>query len=86
MAAAHSSTVKASRGTSSPSFRRRSSKSTVSGTVRPVQYDALRLHGDDAGDGDPLLLAAGQQMGRMGHKGGHIHGGQGVIHPAADLL
>ena len=51
-----------------------------------VQHDALRLHGDDAGDGDPLLLTAGQQMGRMGHKGGHIHGGQGIVHPAADLL
>ena len=30
-----------------------------------VQHDALRLHGDDAGDGDPLLLTAGEQMGRV---------------------
>ena len=25
-------------------------------------------------------------MGRVGNKGRHIHGGQGIVHPAADLL
>ncbi len=51
-----------------------------------VQHDALRLHGDDAGNGDALLLAAGEQMGRVGDKLAHTHGGQGIVHPAADLL
>ena len=36
MASAHASTVRAVRGTSSPSLRSRSSRSTVSGTVSPI--------------------------------------------------
>ena len=51
-----------------------------------VQHDALRGHGDDTGDGHPLLLAAGQQMGRVAGEFRHAHRRQGVIHPLADLI
>ena len=51
-----------------------------------VQNDAARLHGDDAGNGDALLLSAGEQMGRVGAVFVHSDRFQGVVHAAADLL
>ena len=53
---------------------------------RLVQDDAPGLHGDDPGDGDALLLAAGEEMGGVLPELIHPHGLQGVVHPAADLL
>ena len=51
-----------------------------------VQHHALRRHGDHAGDGHPLLLSAGEQMGRVAGKFRHTHRRQRVVHTAADLL
>ena len=51
-----------------------------------VQDDAVRLHGDDAGDGHPLLLSAGKEVRRVADELPHAHIPEGIIHPAADLL
>ena len=45
------------------------------------------LHGDDARNGHPLLLSAGEQMGRVLRGKSYIPTAlQGLVHPAADLL
>ena len=51
-----------------------------------VQDDAPGLHGDDPGDGDALLLSAGEEVGGVLPELVHAHRLQGVVHPAADLL
>ena len=51
-----------------------------------VQNDAFRPHGDDSGDGHPLLLSAGEQMGGVLPVLVHPHLLQGLVHPAANLL
>ena len=50
-----------------------------------VQDDAVRLHGDDARNGHPLLLPAGEEMGGVADELRHAHIPEGVVHPAADL-
>ncbi len=50
-----------------------------------VQHDAGRLHGDDAGNGDALLLAAGEVVGRVEGELLHAHGLQGRRHPGLDF-
>ena len=50
-----------------------------------VQNQTTRLHSQHAGDRNPLLLAAGQQMRSMQPILRHSHHGQGLIHAPADL-
>ena len=50
-----------------------------------IQHDAFQLHSQHAGNGDPLLLAAGEQMGRVAGELAHAHRRQGVVHPLPDL-
>ena len=51
-----------------------------------VQHDALRLHGNDAGNGHPLLLSAGEQVRRMAGKITHTHRLQRIVHPLTNFL
>ena len=50
-----------------------------------VHDDAPGAHGQDSGDGHPLLLSPGEEMGGVAGKGCHAHGGQALVHPLADL-
>ena len=50
-----------------------------------VQNDTLRLHGNNARDGDALLLPAGQKMGGVLPVLVHVHLLQGAVHSAADF-
>ncbi len=47
-----------------------------------IQHDAPGPHGQHPGDGHPLLLPAGQQVGGVVR---HAHGFQGGVHPLPDL-
>ena len=51
-----------------------------------VQGQDLGLHGQDPGDGHPLLLAAGEQMRRVHAEIIHAHLLESGVHPLADLL
>ena len=53
---------------------------------RLVEHDALGLHGDDARDGDALLLPAGEQVRRVQTKIIHTDLPEGRVHARADLL
>ena len=53
---------------------------------RLVEHDALGLHGDDARDGDALLLPAGEQVRRVQAKVIHTDLPEGGIHPRAYFL
>lgn len=53
---------------------------------RLVEHDALGLHGDDARDGDALLLSAGEQVRRVQAEVIHADLPEGCIHARADLL
>ena len=43
---------------------------------RLVEHHRLGVHGERAGDGDALLLAAGELGGRLGGLLGHAHAGE----------
>ena len=49
-----------------------------------VQYDTLRFHCDHTGDGNALLLSAGQKMGRVTAVLLHTYLLQRIIHPVTD--
>ena len=53
---------------------------------RFVEYDAARLHRDNAGDSHPLLLSARQLMRRMARKLGHSHSLERSVYTGAYLL
>ena len=50
-----------------------------------VKDDALGRHGDDARNGDALLLTAREKMGCVAGEGVHAHGGESFIHAAANV-
>ena len=52
---------------------------------RLIQNDALGLHSQNTGNGNALLLSAGQKMGRMLPVFVHSHLAQGLVHSAADF-
>ena len=53
---------------------------------RLVQHDYLRLHGDNTGDGDALLLPAGEEMGGVLAQLIHADLRERRVHAAAYLL
>ena len=50
-----------------------------------VQHNAAGRHSDDTGNGHPLFLSAGEQVGGVLPVLVHAHGLEGVVHPPADL-
>jgi len=53
---------------------------------RLVEHDAARPHGDDARNGDALLLSAGQKMRRVLAVVVHADEPERLVHAAADLV
>ncbi len=57
----------------------------VQGRQRLVQQQYLGVGGQGSGQGDALLLAAGQLVGLARRKALHLHQGQHLAHPLGDL-